>query len=462
MKKILLSLAGLIVAASLLGIGSAIYWTQPTISDEDAVIIGRHDVAIIDLENLFNNPDNLYRIKKINPQIKILCYVNFFEIWQQPLPPDRPFGSKLRKTITTQFNEWFLVHPDGQPVIYWPGMETLNLSDLCPQKNGYSYGHYLQDILLENILNDKVWDGLFLDNLFHKISGLGFLDLDRDNREDDSRTCDYHWYLGVRDFLTGIRQAKGRKFTIIGNHLSLYYGDLVDGRFLENFPTEDYCWEEAMGIAGELPIAIFQGKWPNVNLAFNSSLLLDNAYFCLGQNVGVPDSLLLRLSNFQKLPARKRGSVVYIKADVDVYERRLGDELITVRLNRGHSVYSVTSLTAYGSSAPIKVCIDLTPNINLDNQKKFLVYELIHNHGVKLPNVVDNNLQLEPTTRFSGDIGTDGAIIWLKISWLAHYYEQIFGQPMPYDYVPGIRGDQLGWNPSQLMQREGEWFIIKI
>jgi len=76
--------------------------------------------------------------------------------------------------------------------------------------------------------------------------------------------------------------------------------------------------------------------------------------------------------------------------------------------------------------------------------------------------VVDNNLQLEPTTRFSGDIGTDGAIIWLKISWLAHYYEQIFGQPMPYDYVPGIRGDQLGWNPSQLMQREGEWFIIKI
>jgi len=341
MKKLLILLICLVAVVSLLGIGSAIYWTQPTISEEEVQIIGRHDLAIVDLENLFNNSDNLYRIKKINPQIKVLCYVNFFEIWQQPLPPDRPFGSKLTETIATQFNEWFLVRPDGQPVIYWPGMQTLNLSDLCPQKDGYSYNHYLQDILLENVLNDKVWDGLFLDNLFNRVSWLGSLDLNRDNQEDDSRTCDYHWYLGVRDFLTGIRQAKGRKFIVIGNHLSLYYGDLVDGRFLENFPTEDYCWEEAISIAGELPLAIFQGKGPNVDLAFSSSLLLDNnVYFCLGQNVGVPDSLLLRLNNFKKLPAQKRGSVIYKKINdqqVDVYERRLGEEVITVRLKRGYN-----------------------------------------------------------------------------------------------------------------------------
>jgi len=456
MKRIVLLLVGLVVTASLLGIGSAIYWTQPTISTDEAALIARQDLAIIDLENLFNNPDNLRQIKKINPQVKVLCYVNFFEIWQQPLPPDRPFGTKLTETITNNFNEWFLVRPDGQPVIYWPGMQTLNLSDMCPQKNGYSYGHYLQDILLENVLNDRAWDGLFLDNLFDQISWLGSLDLDRDGQEDDPSTSDYSWYRGVREFLSGISKAKGRKFTIIGNHLSLYYGDLVDGRFLENFPTEDYSWEEAMGIASELPVAIFQGKGQNVNLAFNSSLLLDNAYFCVGQNIAVPDSLLSKLDNLKKLPARERGPLIY----KGVYQRQLGTKMIKVYRNRGYGSYSPT-LPVIPRRTTIEVCIDLTPSINLESQKKFLIYELIR-LGVRLPNVIGNNLRLEPTARFSGDIGTDGEMIWLKISWLSQYYEQILGQPMPYDYVPGIRGDQLGWNPSQLMQREGEYFIIQL
>ena len=53
--------------------------------------------------------------------------------------------------------------------------------------------------------------------------------------------------------------------------------------------------------------------------------------------MGVPDSLLLRLNNFQKLPAQKRGSVVYIKTDADIYERHLGDEVITVRLSRDYN-----------------------------------------------------------------------------------------------------------------------------
>ncbi len=87
-----------------------------------------------------------------------------------------------------------------------------------------------------------------------------------------------------------------------------------------------------MGIASELPIAIFQGKGQNVDLAFNSSLLLDNIYFCLGQNVGVPDSLFSRLNNFKKLPARERGPLIYKEG---VYQRhQLGTEMIQIRLNR--------------------------------------------------------------------------------------------------------------------------------
>jgi hypothetical protein len=194
MRKLFLAIMAIILAGSLSAIGSAIYWTQPTINEIEVTIIARHDLAIIDLENLFNNPDNLRAIKRINPRCQVLAYVNHFEIWQSPIPSDRPFGTRLSQTINSQFSDWFLVKANGQQAGFWPGMQPLNLSDLCPVVQGYTYSRYIQEILLENVLNDRIWDGLFLDNLFHKISWLGDLDLDRDGQVDDSRTVDYQWY----------------------------------------------------------------------------------------------------------------------------------------------------------------------------------------------------------------------------------------------------------------------------
>ncbi len=336
MKKILLVIAAIILVGSLSAIGSAIYWTQPTINEVEATVIAKHDLAIVDLENLFNNPDNLRAIKRINPDCKLLAYANFFEVWQSPIPPSRPFGTRLSQTINSQFSDWLLIKADGQPASFWTGMQTLNLSDLCPVIRGYTYARYIQEILLENVLNDNVWDGLFLDNLFDRMSWLGYLDLDRDGQIDDSRTIDYHWYRGVDQFLTGIRQAKGSRFPIWGNHLSLFWKGTVHGRFLEDFPTQDYCWEEAMAVSEQLPATIFQGKGQEIEMAFNSSLLLDNSYFCFGQNMAVPDSMLTRLNSLKKLPVSQRGQLTFNPA-AHTYQRQLGGELIQVRLNRSTS-----------------------------------------------------------------------------------------------------------------------------
>lgn len=333
MKKALLVLVVIVLFGGLSAIGSAIYWTQPTISDIEATVIARHDIAIVDLENLFNNPDNLRAIKRINPQCRLLAYVNFFEVWQNPVPTPRPFGTRMTQTITSQFSDWLLVRPDGQPVSFWEGMQPLNLSDLCPVVQGYTYTRYMQDILLENVLNDRVWDGLFLDNLWNKISWFGSLDLNRDGKEEDSRIIDYHWYRGVSQFLAGIREAKGERFQIWGNHLSLFFKDKIDGRFLEDFPTQDWCWEEAMAISEQLPAVVLQGKGRSIDLAFNSSLLLDNAYFAFGQNMAVPEDMLAKLNSLKKLPANQRGLLTFNVA-THTYQRQLGEELIQVRLNR--------------------------------------------------------------------------------------------------------------------------------
>lgn len=334
MKKIfLVAIVTMISVAGLSAIGSAIYWTQPTINEVEATIIARHDLAIVDVENLFNNPENLRVIKQINPQCRVLAYVNFFEVWQSPIPPHRPFGTRLTQTITSQFSDWLLVRPDGQPVSFWPGMQPLNLSSLCPIVQDYNYSRYIQEILLENVLNDRVWDGIFLDNLWNRISWFGSLDLDRDGQEEDSRTIDYHWYRGVSQFLNGIRQAKGQHFQIWGNHLSLFWSGTVNGRFLEDFPTQDWSWEEAMAISEQLPAVVFQGKGQNIEMAFNSSLLLNNVYFCFGQNMAVPDSMLTKLNSLKKLPANQRGPLTFDAATY-TYQRQLGGEVIQVQLNR--------------------------------------------------------------------------------------------------------------------------------
>lgn len=332
-KKALLVLVVIVLFGGLSAIGSAIYWTQPTISDIEATVIARHDLAIVDLENLFNNPLNLRAIKRINPQCRVLAYVNFFEVWQEPIPPNRPFGSRLSQTITGQFSDWLLIKDDGQLASFWPGMQTLNLSSLCPIVQGYTYNQYLQDVLLENVLNDRVWDGLFLDNLFDKMSWLGDLDLDHDGQVDDARTIDFQWYRGVSQLLNGIRQAKGSRFQIWGNHLSLFWKDTINGRFLEDFPTQDWCWEEAIAISEQLPSTVFQGKGQNIDLAFNSSLLLDNAYFAFGQNMAVPDSMLTRLNSLKKLPVSQHGQLIF-NAATYTYQRQLGGEVFQVRLNR--------------------------------------------------------------------------------------------------------------------------------
>ncbi len=334
-KRLLLAfwlLTLLFISLNLSAIGSAVYWTSPVMPEADMVNIAKHDLAIVDLENLFNNPDQLKQLKRLNPQIKIICYVNFFEIWSAPIPANRPFGARLTQTIEEKFPGWLLKGPDGKQVVFWQGMKILNQSDVCPTIQGYTYIKYIQEIILENILANPIWDGLFLDNLYDEVSWLGPIDLDLDGEIDGLGAIDYAWYRGVDAFLAGIRQAKGQNFLILGNHLSLFYQDRVNGRMLEEFPTKahNFDWNKVMRLATQWPIVIIQGKSTQTEMAFNSSLLIDNAYFCLDNNLTLPEEKLAKLKELQKLPLSQRGKMTFNPKDGS-YFRQLGEETITVK-----------------------------------------------------------------------------------------------------------------------------------
>ncbi len=324
-------LALMLISLNLEAIGSAVYWTSPVMPEADMVNIAKHDLAIVDLENLFNNPERLKELKRLNPQIKIVCYVNFFEIWGEPIPANRPFGALLSKTIEEKFPQWLLKGPDGKQLVFWQGMKVLNQSDLCPIINGYNYSRYIEEILLENVLNNSVWDGLFLDNLYDEVSWLGPIDLSLDGQVDGLKAIDYAWYRGVDSFLNGIRQAKGQNFLILGNHLSLFYQDKVNGRMLEDFPTKAHGdWNQAMRLASQWPIVLIQGTGDRTEMAYNTSLLVDNAYFCLSNNLTLTEEKLNKLQELKNLSSSQRGPLIFNSKD-GVYSRQLGDEIITVK-----------------------------------------------------------------------------------------------------------------------------------
>lgn len=245
---------------------------------------------------------------------------------------NRPFGARLAQTIEEKFPGWVLKSPDGKPVIFWQGMKVLNLSDTCPIVEGYNYSKYFQEILLENILADPIWDGLFLDNLYDEVSWLGPIDLNLDGEIDGLGAIDYAWYRGVDAFLAGIRQAKGQDFLILGNHLSLFYKDKVNGRMLEEFPTRahNFDWNKVMRLATQWPIVIIQGKSTQTEMAFNSSLLIDNAYFCLDNNLTLSEEKLAKLKELQKLALSQRGKLIFNPKDGS-YSRQLSGEIITVK-----------------------------------------------------------------------------------------------------------------------------------
>lgn len=272
----------------------ASYWTSPTMSLEQARELAKFHLVIADMENMVNNRTSLELLKRLNPAIKLLAYSNPMEVFI-PMVANRPLQKQLLGELQTGFRDWFLKQPNSQPVVFWKGMQMLNLSSDCPLVNGQRWNQYVAHFLLEKVLSDQIWDGYFMDNSGGSISWInnGQIDADGDRAKDDPEKLNLAWSEGIREFLTIIRQAKGQNFILVGNKGSLEFLDIFDGKMFEEFPN-DYLgskdaggWYQSLGnylVTG--PYSIVQSKtigdsWRQFVLA---STLLDDGYFVYGQN----------------------------------------------------------------------------------------------------------------------------------------------------------------------------------
>ncbi len=275
---------------------SVAYWTQPYMTEVEAIKLSQFDIVIADLENMFNNRDRLELVKSLGENTKLICYSNPMELFAPEMPARRAVQQYVLDTISKYFEHWWLLQPNEKSVIFWPGMKMLNLSTDCPELYGVKYYQFIARFILKNVLTDSIWDGYFMDNCTPNIAWVGDyrdnigIDANLDRIRDNDSHLDSVWYQGVRNFLAIIREAKGNDFLLMGNKGTTEYSDVLDGRFFEEFPN-DYLgdkraggWFQCLDNAEKTgSYTVFQAT-KDAAFVYASTLLLDNVYFAFGQD----------------------------------------------------------------------------------------------------------------------------------------------------------------------------------
>lgn len=282
------------LTASLTAQKTAILWYLPTMSEFQALSIAKHDLAILDLENIFNNNEQIDLIIAKNPDIKLLIYWNLVE-WFDPMFSDKPWSIKVLAELKER-PEYWLKQSDGRPVYFWPGMKMINITEKCPIVKGQNYREFILERLWP-ILEDKRFSGIVYDNAWTNIDWLarfnGNQDIDADlnGKADDPQVLNSAYQREVRRFIKEVGDRMGKKFIMIANPGNLSYLDILDGKIFENFPDRTLgdrhndSWDINMAYAKNgKSYNIINARPDNLFFSLCSAMLLDEAYIAWKQN----------------------------------------------------------------------------------------------------------------------------------------------------------------------------------
>ncbi|MDD4289676.1 MAG: putative glycoside hydrolase [Patescibacteria group bacterium] len=219
------------------------YYLHHFISDKTAEELSMWDVIILDPENQINNPEQLQKIKQLNPNIIILAYIQIQEL---SFDENNHSLTKLREYIKNNIDEsWYLKDKLGNKLSFWPGATIINITYYDKWIN------FLPNFIKTKILSTNLWDGIFFDNLSTNISWFngGNIDIDNNGSIDPAITIDSLWKKNIKTILT---KNSANNSLIIGNSASdLDVAHYLNGRMFETFPTPwegDGKWEDSMNL----------------------------------------------------------------------------------------------------------------------------------------------------------------------------------------------------------------------
>ncbi|HVO32670.1 MAG TPA: putative glycoside hydrolase [Elusimicrobiota bacterium] len=205
------------------------------IKPDDPAKLAKWDIVVLDMDQTYQFPDRLRQIKQINPNVKLLAYVNSSEISEARF---RDAAGSPGQIMASQIPEaWFLSRPDGSRIQWWAGNWIMNASDQCPTVNGKQWNDFLGPYIRDTIMSQGIWDGVFLDAAYGSVTPFSGtqVDVNRDGLVDKAADIDSSWRRGMTELITKVRQANPN--ILIMNNSSSAYASLDNGTLFESFPN---------------------------------------------------------------------------------------------------------------------------------------------------------------------------------------------------------------------------------
>jgi hypothetical protein len=228
------------------------------IKPEDPAKLAKWDIVVLDMDQTYQFPERLREIKRINPKVKLLAYVNSSEVSEARFRGGA--GSPGRKLADRISESWFLSRADGSRIQWWAGNWIMNATDKAPIVNGQQWNDFLGGFIRDEVMSQGIWDGVFLDAAFSEVSsyaGAG-VDIDRNGIADATKDVDASWKRGMTELIRKVREANPN--ILIMNNSSAAYADLTNGVLFENFPRGGWAWPFA-----ELRTALSKNTPPKIS-----------------------------------------------------------------------------------------------------------------------------------------------------------------------------------------------------
>lgn len=265
------------------------YFLNDQIYQDELEKLAKWDLVILDMELQKNNPEALGELRRLNPDIILLAYISSQEIYHDL--KKRP-SSSLRKELLTKIEDsWWLKDKFGNKITFWPGTYMFNLTEQVKANNqGEKFNDFLPRFVHEKIQSSKLWDGIFYDNIWDKISWIN----------PNLEVSDEQWREAYLKLFKKTRELCGEDFLITGNG-KIYepYLPQLHGQMLEGFPSQwEGGWADSMEKYLKIPSLSRQPNLSIINV-YNkdkesyqvfrfglTSTMLGEAYFSFDYDVG--------------------------------------------------------------------------------------------------------------------------------------------------------------------------------
>ncbi len=218
-------------------------------------MLSRWDVAVLNCIVQDNRPEMPDSLRTLNPDMTLITYFPVACVWAGYDSMGR-IGSGYGDKVADA--DWWLYDTRGNRIGASDYAWVVNLSTKCPRDgNGQTLYEWLAEYIGDEIASSGVWDGLLLDGLFERASGLNNMehfftelpaavDADRDGIADHPESLDVWWGQGLESFLILLREEVGDSLILVGNGKNPSKAGYLNGGIRENFPTMHGGWEENM------------------------------------------------------------------------------------------------------------------------------------------------------------------------------------------------------------------------